>query len=273
MSDFYETLYPNQTMILFSRHTDQPLAALIFKSPGRRIEKKLKLNVLPVNVESTKICARFHKSQENYLEVTVVNFSKHSHLSFDIHRLCRTAVYAVNKVNCLPPLENCTVSEDQRTHHALSMSNVLNYSIVLYPEKGSELDDYFAEGTTWKLANHAVRNHLFFPEAVALKSDDKRSYSDLRNLMDHLEISEIHSTVEDGQKEEEEEDSKHKVYSPVHRTPSQMDQPGAPAWSPADRQVCFDRERPSQEIDMSFFGIASPARSRRKSVSAKKSIK
>jgi hypothetical protein len=186
----YVAKYARSTMVLYSRKTHTPLAALVLKADDPGALSVLTSRPTPPGQNEPYFQGMINMPNQVF-EFSIVNLSSDGWINFNIlhtpHRVNEVdpgPAYGVNAVNELRPEQSYTIEADQRTNRrmllkgrtktqqdgtvvATTVQEVeskgdpkqgLYFYLSVVPDQASKtLCDQFAEGTIWKCATHLIR--------------------------------------------------------------------------------------------------------------------
>lgn len=186
----YVAKYARSTMVLYSRKTHTPLAALVLKADDPGALSVLTSRPTPPGQTDPYFQGMINMPNQVF-EFSIINLSSDGWINFNIlhtpHRVNEVdpgPAYGVNAVNELRPEQSYTIEADQRTGRrmvlkgrtktqsdgtvvATTVQEVeskgdpkqgLYFYLSVVPDQASKtLCDQFAEGTIWKCATHLIR--------------------------------------------------------------------------------------------------------------------
>ena len=182
----YKVVYAPSTMVLFSRQTNTPLAALTLKADDVGCSAVLNSRQGPTISEGNYFQGMLNMSNQPFT-ITISNLSTTGKILFDVLHNRRVAS-RLNQVNILHPNQSYTVEADKSNNNrklilmgqtndindqncsegkqvAITVdeserdsSNGFNFHLCVTPSRSSkELIDQFSEGTLWEVVPGFIR--------------------------------------------------------------------------------------------------------------------
>lgn len=186
--------HPTSTMVLFSKVTNTPLAALVFRASDLSTSALVTGRPSPAGSMETYFQGMLNQSDKEFT-FTIINLNPEGSINFNIlhtpHRVSEVdpgPAYGVNQVNELHPLQVYTVRSDQRTGKTMILQGIVRpdntpmdvstdestperrqgsyfyLSVVAQIDK-PDLVDKFKEGTVWKCVPFFIQK-THFPTGV-----------------------------------------------------------------------------------------------------------
>jgi len=186
----YKARYARSTMVLFSKKTRSPLAALIFHAQDPGVMSLLTGRPAPPGSTEPHFQGLLNMPEQVF-RFTIANLSNEGFINFNIlhtpHRVNEVdpgPAYGINEVNELRQNQAYTIPADQRTGRAMVLSGLTKinsagqqvavsvdeseskaekkeglyfYLSVVASNSSPSLVAKFAEGTVWKCTDHFVR--------------------------------------------------------------------------------------------------------------------
>ena len=240
----YIAEYARSTMVLFSKKTGTPLAALVLGTPDRGVLSVLTERPSPGEAPEPYFQGMLNMPDQG-LDISVVNLNDKGMINFNIlhtpHRVSEVdpgPSYGINKVNELHSNQGYTILADQRNGREMILSgktktsatgdeekvtvgdsekdeqnNGLYFYLSVVPANNCpELVQKFAEGTAWKCVNFLVRKARELPQYAHLGFTDSRIGESWRNQS--MVVDEIES--------DEEEDADFDLFGGTTQPPREM---------------------------------------------------
>jgi len=186
----YKSCYARSTMILFSKTSHTPLAALVFHAEDNGVLSLLSARPSPKNSTDHYFQGVLNTPNQVF-HFSIINLNDDGFINFNIlhtpHRVSEVdpgPAFGINQVNELKPNQGYTIPVDQRTKRAMVLAGLTKkqddgttapmtveetesktekkeglyfYLSVVASAICPSLIAKFAEGTLWKCADHFVR--------------------------------------------------------------------------------------------------------------------
>jgi len=186
----YQSKYTRSTMVLFSKKTKTPLAALVLTASDPGVLALLTSRQSPKGVTDTYFQGMLSLPDQE-IQLSIVNLAEEGMINFNVlhipHRVSEVdpgPAYGINKVNELQPGQSYTIPADQRTGRVMILSGLTNtnqsdgkteqvsvkdaestpqrqglyFYLSVVPQQGvTSLVDKFKEGTKWECVPYIVR--------------------------------------------------------------------------------------------------------------------